>query len=177
MSTKSDIPTKGNILVVDDHADNLRVLSSMLSQQGYKVRKALSGEMALMACQVNQPDLILLDINMPGMDGYQVCQHLKSLEKTCEIPIIFISVLDSALDKVRAFNMGGVDYITKPFQLEEVVARVENQLIIQRLKLRLQEKIASLKTKMFYCYRKLNDDNKLKLPYTQQIKNYKNWLP
>lgn len=131
---------KGNILVVDDRPDNLRVLSSMLREEGYHVRKALTGSMAITACQTRAPDLILLDINMPDMDGYQVCQQLKSSEKTRDIPVIFLSILDDILDKIKAFNVGGIDYITKPFQFQEVVVRVENQLTIQRLKNKLQEK-------------------------------------
>ncbi|CCQ64384.1 hybrid sensor histidine kinase/response regulator [Crocosphaera watsonii] len=130
-----------NILVVDDTPDNLRLLSAMLSEQGYKVRKALNGKTALNTiCQV-PPDLILLDINMPSMNGYEVCQQLKEDVKTKDIPVIFISALDDVLDKVKAFDVGGVDYISKPFQTEEVIARIENQLTIQRQKKRLQQEI------------------------------------
>ncbi len=136
---------KGNILVVDDTPDNLRVLSSMLTKQGHTVRKALNGQMALTACQTVLPDLILLDINMPGMNGYEVCTFLKNSEKTLTIPVIFISVLDEALDKVKAFSVGGADYITKPFQIEEVLARVENQLTVRRLQISLQDRNRLLK--------------------------------
>lgn len=146
MSKNIDELPKANILVVDDRPDNLRVLSTMLSKQGYHVRKALNGEMALTACEATPPDLILLDINMPGMDGYEVCQHLKGSEKTRDVPVIFLSVLDDVWDKVKAFRVGGVDYITKPFQIEEVAVRVENQLTVQRLKLDLQEKNRLLET-------------------------------
>ncbi|GBF80918.1 hybrid sensor histidine kinase/response regulator [Aphanothece sacrum] len=132
---------QGNLLVVDDTPDNLRLLSAMLSEQGYKVRKALNGQMALNTIYQVPPDLILLDINMPQMNGYDVCQNLKSNEKTQEIPVIFISALDDVLDKVKAFKMGGVDYITKPFQTEEVIARIENQLTIQRQKKQLQQEV------------------------------------
>jgi light-regulated signal transduction histidine kinase (bacteriophytochrome) len=125
--------SKKDILIVDDMSDNLRVLSSMLTKQGYNVRKALNGQMALTACQTILPDLILLDIMMPGMDGYEVCQKLKADEKTRAVPVIFISALDEVFDKVKAFNAGGVDYITKPFQIEEVLARIGNQLTIQQL--------------------------------------------
>lgn len=130
---------KGNILLVDDTPDNLRVLSSLLTKHGYYIRKALNGEMAITAAHALIPDLILLDINMPSMNGYEVCLALKSSEKTRNIPIIFISVLDDVLDKVKAFKVGGIDYITKPFQLEEVIVRIENQLQIQRLQDQLQE--------------------------------------
>ncbi len=130
---------QANILVVDDTPDNLRLLSAMLTEQGYKVRKALNGQTALNTVQKLPPDLILLDINMPGMNGYQVCSSLKTDQCTQEIPVIFISALDDVLDKIKAFNVGGVDYITKPFQSEEVLARIENQLTICRQKKQLTE--------------------------------------
>ena len=128
---------KDNILIVDDKLDNLRVLSTILTEEGYQVRKALNGQMALIACQTKQPNLILLDINMPDMNGYEVCQRLKANPETSHIPVIFISVLDEVTDKVKGINMGAADYITKPFQFQEVMARVENQLTIQRLQIEL----------------------------------------
>lgn len=131
--------TKGNILIVDDTPNNLRLLSSMLTQQGYEVRSAISGAVALMAVRTVHPDLILLDINMPKMGGYEVCEQLKANAQTQEIPVIFLSALSEAIDKVRAFQVGGVDYITKPFQVEEVLARVENQLTLRRLQIDLQQ--------------------------------------
>ncbi|PLZ92153.1 diguanylate cyclase response regulator [Fischerella muscicola CCMEE 5323] len=139
MSQESVPATKGNILIVDDQLDNLRVLSTILMEEGYQVRKALNGQMALVVCQTLAPDLILLDINMPDINGYEVCQRLKANSQTCNIPIIFLSVLDDVTDKVKGIKMGGADYITKPFQLEEVVVRVQNQLTIQRLQMQLQE--------------------------------------
>ncbi|WP_017715392.1 ATP-binding protein [Kamptonema formosum] len=132
------------ILIVDDAPDNLRVLSSMLTKQGYTVRKALHGKMALTACGISLPDLILLDIKMPDMNGYEVCQHLKASEHTRDVPVIFLSALDGALDKVKAFSAGGADYITKPFQVEEVLARIENQLTVGHLQRQLAEKNARL---------------------------------
>lgn len=129
---------KGNILIVDDTPDNLRLLSSTLRDRGYKVRSVINGAMALMGAQAAPPDLIMLDIKMPDMDGYEVCQRLKADEGTCEIPVIFISALDEVLDKVKAFTSGGVDYIQKPFHVEEVLARIENQLTIRRLQTQLQ---------------------------------------
>ena len=123
-----------NILVVDDIADNLRVLSNTLNQQGYKVRCAKDGATALKVAQKFIPDLILLDIKMPDMDGYTVCQHLKADPATQNIPVIFLSALDDVLDKVKAFEVGGVDYITKPFQIEEVLIRAKNQLNLQLAK-------------------------------------------
>jgi len=135
---------KDNILLVDDTVDNLRFLSNMLSKQGYEVRKALNGKTALMAVQAAPPDLILLDIMMPEMDGYEVCTQLKALEKTRDIPVIFLSALDDVLNKVKAFNVGGADYISKPFQFEEVLARIESQLTAQRLQKQLGEQNAIL---------------------------------
>ncbi len=127
------------ILVVDDNPENLRLLSSALSRQGYDVRSAISGSMALAGIDNINPDLILLDIMMPGVDGYAVCESLKTNEISRDIPVIFISAIDDVLDKVKAFRAGGVDYITKPFHIEEVVARVEHQINIRNLQKRLEE--------------------------------------
>lgn len=138
MTTLPSISTKSNILVVDDSAENLRILSSMLTEEGFAVRCARSGLMALTTLQNTRADLILLDIKMPQMSGYEVCEHLKADPATREIPVIFISALDEAVDKVRAFQVGGIDYITKPFELPEVLARIENQITISRLKTQLQ---------------------------------------
>ncbi|MEZ2300858.1 MAG: response regulator [Microcoleus sp.] len=124
---------RGNILIVDDTPENLQVLSATLLDRGYKVRGVINGKMAIRAAKSGSPDLILLDIKMPEMNGYEVCAKLKADGQTSEIPIIFISALDEVLDKVKAFQIGGVDYITKPFQVEEVLARVEHQLTIKRL--------------------------------------------
>ncbi len=121
-------PAKGDILIVDDTLDNLRLLSAMLTQQGYEVRSVPNGSTALMGVQAQPPDLILLDINMPVMSGYEVCQRLKANPNTREIPVIFISALNEVLDKVKAFTVGGVDFITNPLQVEEVLVRVEKQL-------------------------------------------------
>lgn len=129
----------GNILIVDDIPDNLNLLSTILTERGYEVGKARNGLMALMSAKTEPPDLILLDINMPNMNGYEVCDRLKSDAKTKAIPVIFISALDEVWDKVKAFNVGGVDYITKPFQGEEVLARVANQLSIQALQRALKK--------------------------------------
>lgn len=130
---------KGNILIVDDTLENLQLLSNTLTDQGYKIRGAAKGQMAIRTARSFPPDLILLDIKMPGMDGYEVCECLKADEQTRDIPVIFISALDEVIDKVRAFQVGGVDYITKPFHVEEVLARIEHQLMIQRLSTQLQE--------------------------------------
>ncbi|MGK7900772.1 MAG: PP2C family protein-serine/threonine phosphatase [Hormoscilla sp.] len=124
---------KGNILVVDDEPANLRLLMGMLSKQGYKVRPVPNGKLALSGARTIAPDLILLDIMMPEMNGYEVCEQLKADERTRDVPVIFISALDEILDKVKAFEVGGVDYITKPFHLEEVLARVKNQLRLRQM--------------------------------------------
>lgn len=129
---------RADILLVDDTPDNIRFLSAMLLDQGYQVRKALNGQMALKAAQTLPPDLILLDINMPEINGYEVCKRLKADEKTRSIPVIFLSALNDLVDKVQAFQAGGVDFITKPFQFEEVLVRIETQLTIQNLQTQLQ---------------------------------------
>ncbi|MCY7381161.1 MAG: response regulator [Microcoleus sp. CAN_BIN18] len=124
---------KGNILIVDDVPTNLHLLAKILSKQGYKTRTAPDGQIALRSIELTPPDLILLDIMMPGMDGYTVCKELKASPKTKDIPVIFISALNETLDKVKAFEVGGIDYITKPFQELEVLARVSNQLMQRQL--------------------------------------------
>lgn len=145
-----------DILIVDDTPENLRLLSTMLSKKGYHVRKSLSGDAALTAVRTVAPDLILLDIMMPDMDGYTVCQELKAQPQTADIPIIFLSALHEAFDKVKAFQVGGADYITKPFQFEEVLTRVQNQLALRartqaietlnaQLEQRVQERTQQLK--------------------------------
>jgi len=121
------------ILIVDDQPSNLRFLSDVLNQEGYNVKKAISGELALNYAIASPPDLILLDIMMPEMNGYEVCRRLKANSQTKDIPVIFLSVLDKAYEKVIAFRVGGTDYITKPFQVEEVLARIEKQLTITNL--------------------------------------------
>ncbi len=136
--------TKGNLLIVDDTPENLQVLSATLSEQGYQVRGVVKGKMAIRAAKSAQPDLILLDIRMPEMDGYQVCEHLKADSETRDIPVIFISAIDDVLDKVKAFRVGGVDYITKPFQVEEVLARVEHQLTIRQLSQEVRDRNQAL---------------------------------
>lgn len=128
---------KTDILIIDDMVDNLRVLSSILSRAGYNVRKALNWQMAWTACQTLLPDLILLDIMMPEIDGYEVCQRFKAWDLTTNIPIIFISALDDVFDKVKAFKIGAVDYISKPFELEEVLVRVQNQITLRTAQLEI----------------------------------------
>ena len=133
------VPAKEKILIVDDLPANLRLLSQMLSEQGYGVRAVTSGARALLSVEASPPDLILLDIRMPEMHGYAVCERLKAQAHTREIPVIFISALGETEDKVRAFAVGGVDYVTKPFHVEEVLARVRTHLALRRLQKQLQE--------------------------------------
>lgn len=137
-----------SILVVDDTPDNIRLLSTILAEQGYEVRKALNGKMALMAINHSLPDLILLDINMPDLDGYQVCEQLKQNPHTHDIPVIFISALDEVTDKIKAFKLGAVDYVTKPFEQGEVISRVRNQIRLRSLQLELEKKNQSLEQAM-----------------------------
>jgi two-component system sensor histidine kinase/response regulator len=122
-----------NILVVDDTPANVLLLVKMLKERGYNPRPVPSGKLALEAARVEPPDLILLDIMMPEMNGYEVCQQLKADRLLKDIPVIFISALDGTIDKVKAFHVGGVDYVTKPFQFEEVYARIQTHLQLRRL--------------------------------------------
>ena len=132
---------KGHILIVDNSLENLRFLAKLLTQEGYKVRCVTNGTMALRSVRNHLPDAVLLDIKMPEMDGYKVCEALKSDENTSEIPIIFLSALDQVFDKVQAFKVGGVDYISKPFEPEELLVRLETQVTIQRQKRQLKQAI------------------------------------
>ncbi|MEI8352800.1 MAG: response regulator, partial [bacterium] len=138
-------PEAPGILIVDDAPANVRLLADMLKDRGYKIRVALSGELALQAAHNHPPGLILLDINMPEMNGYEVCERLKADAKLRDIPVIFISAMHETLDKVKAFSMGGVDYITKPFQTEEVGARVRTHLELHRQRRELQRSYARLR--------------------------------
>ncbi|MDY7013570.1 MAG: hybrid sensor histidine kinase/response regulator [Cyanobacteriota bacterium] len=124
------VPT-ADILVVDDTPDRLRLLSVMLTERGYNVRKANDGRLALQAVELAKPDLILLDIGMPELDGYKVCRYLKASPETCKIPIIFMSSPQEGIDRAKVFEVGGVDYINYPFQLEEVSIRVQNHLTLR----------------------------------------------
>ncbi len=135
---------KANILVVDDTPSNLRLLSTMLSQNNYSVRCVVNGEMALEEVRIACPDLILLDIQMPRMNGYEVCQELKKMPETRDIPIIFLTALDDSRDKVKAFAVGAVDYMTKPFQGEEVLARIKNHISTRNLQKQLEQQNAIL---------------------------------
>lgn len=135
MSAATPPPGRPSILVVDDTPANLQVLSGMLKEQGYEVRPVPSGRLALRAAASEPPDLILLGILMPDMDGYEVGRSLKANEALRDIPVIFISALSDTADKLKAFAHGGLDYVTKPFQFEEVQARVSAHLNLRRLRL------------------------------------------
>ncbi|VEP12559.1 Multi-sensor signal transduction histidine kinase [Hyella patelloides LEGE 07179] len=135
---------KADILAIDDTPENLALLSQMLTEKGYKVRSVTKGSTALRGAKAAPPDLILLDVKMPEMNGYEVCQHLKADDRTRNIPIIFISALGDVFDKVKAFQAGGVDYITKPFQVEEVLARLNTHLTIRHLQIKLQAQNSQL---------------------------------
>ncbi|KOR34729.1 diguanylate phosphodiesterase [Planktothricoides sp. SR001] len=147
-SQKNFLKYQANILVVDDNQDNLRLLSKLLSQKGYQVRNAINGNTALIAAKAANPDLILLDIQMPDMDGYQVCQILKKDPETYDIPIIFLTAMNSVIDKVKAFSIGGSDYITKPFHLEEVLIRIENLLKFQAAKAEIRQLNSELENRV-----------------------------
>lgn len=142
--------TSGDILIIDDTPDNLRFLSNLLTRAGYTIRKVINGELGLEAAQLEPPDLILLDIMMPGINGYEVCERLKLSDRTQDIPVIFLSALDEELDKVQAFQIGGVDYITKPFQVVEVLARIETHLKISRLQHQLSQNNLQLQHEIEY---------------------------
>ena len=129
---------EAEILIVDDIPANLKLLSDILAEKGYRVRPAASGHLALRSAALRTPDLVLMDAKMPGMDGYEVCRTLKSDSKNGDVPVIFISALDEADDKVRGFEAGGVDFITKPFQAEDVLARVGLHLSLDRLRKQLE---------------------------------------
>lgn len=129
----------GSIVIVDDNPNNLEVLSGILQQAGYKVRPALGGEIALRAIALNPPDLVLLDIRMPGIDGYETCRRLKADEHLRDIPVIFISALNDTEDKLAAFDAGGVDYVSKPFQSAEVLARVRAHVQLRHMQVNLEK--------------------------------------
>ncbi|MCP4195879.1 MAG: response regulator, partial [Proteobacteria bacterium] len=126
------------VQIVDDKSENLKILMKILMEQDYEVRTSINGTLALKSIRANPPDLILLDIRMPGMDGFEVCGHLKADEHTRDIPVIFISALHETADKIRAFSIGGVDYVTKPFQEEEVLARVSTHLSLRKAQQRIE---------------------------------------
>lgn len=128
-----------SILIADDNPNNLKVLSSMLEEQGYKVRVSQNGEQVMKSVKLMKPDLILLDIHMPILDGYETCKQLKAESLYKDIPVIFVSAMSEAFNKLLAFNVGGIDYIEKPFQLEEVCARVKTHLDLKFARDKMKE--------------------------------------
>ena len=156
--------TKANnasVLIVDDTIYNIQLLSLMLNKQGYRVEKATSGTEALESANQLLPDIILLDIRMPDIDGYEVCKRLKANPVTKDIPVIFISSIEESTDKVEAFSVGGVDYISKPFQLIEVLARIETHLRLCLLQKKLQEQNEQLQSSALVLSRSLEQERKL----------------
>jgi two-component system sensor histidine kinase/response regulator len=137
--------SQGNILIIDDTAENLRLLTNILGNKGYEVRPVTSGEYGLQAAERSSPDLILLDINMPDMDGYEVCRRLKEHKSLREIPIIFITALTDTADKLKAFSTGCVDYVSKPFQTDEVLARVQVHVRLRRTQKELADNYEKLR--------------------------------
>ena len=133
---------KGKLLAVDDTSASLRLLTDLLKEEGYEVRSAISGELALRAAASNPPDLVLLDIRMPGMDGYEVCRRLKAEPATRDVPVMFVSAVSETDEKVRGFEMGAVDFVTKPYQRDELMARVRTHLELHRLRNHLEDLVA-----------------------------------
>jgi len=127
------------ILIVDDNPNNLKLLRTLIFEEGYKVRLATSGQMAINSCLSSPPNLILLDISMPGMDGFEVCQAIKNNKSTCSVPIIFLSALKDEFDIVRGYSLGGVDFVTKPFKSEVLKARIATHLTISKLQNNLKD--------------------------------------
>ena len=138
------VTEQATLLIVDDVPENIRVLYEFLTAHSFKVLVAEDGENALEKAIYANPNLILLNIIMPGMDGFETCYHLKNNEKTKDIPVIFMTALSDTDDKVRGFKMGAVDYVTKPFQQEEILARINTHLTIRRLQKELQHQNAEL---------------------------------
>jgi len=135
------IVATGYILAVDDTPASLRLLTDLLSNEGYQVRSAINGELALRAATAQPPQLILLDVSMPGMDGFEVCRRLKLEPRLHDVPVIFVSALSEMHEKLKGFDIGGVDYVTKPFQREELLARVRTHLELHRLRHHLEEEV------------------------------------
>jgi len=146
-----------DILLVDDTPANLHMLSDLLRAEGYRTRSARSGEMALRAASTQCPDLVLLDVMMPGMDGYEVCRRMKSAPELAGVPVIFLSALAETEDKVEAFAVGAVDYVTKPLQIDEVRARVKTHLRLRRLQLEIEQNNRELERRVEAQVREIAD--------------------
>jgi response regulator RpfG family c-di-GMP phosphodiesterase len=146
---------KGKILAIDDTPASLKLLTDILRAEGYEVRSAISGELALPAAISNPPDLVLLDIRMPGMDGYEVCRRLKAHAQTCDVPVIFVSAISETTEKVQGFELGAVDFVTKPYQREELLARVRTHLDLSHLRSHLEELVAERTAELVKSEKKL----------------------
>lgn len=140
-ATGGDVTCKGRLLVVDDAPACLKLLAELLKAEDYEVRSAISGELALHAAASNPPDLVLLDIRMPGMDGYEICRRLKAMPETRNVPVIFVSAVSETDEMVRGFALGAVDFVTKPYQRDELLARVRTHLELNRLRYHLEERV------------------------------------
>jgi len=161
---------KGKILVVDDTPASLKLLTELLQAEGYEVRSAISGELALHAATINPPELILLDIRMPVMDGFEVCRRLKAQAETRDVPVIFVSSLSETVEKVEGFELGAVDFVTKPYQREELLIRVRTHLEMSRLRNRLEflvdERTDELRTSMLAFVTAIASTVEMRDPYT-----------
>ena len=159
------------VLIVDDQPATLELLGTILTEYDYRVRTASNSAMALAALEDFHPDLILLDVNMPGEDGYGVCQKIKSLPNFVDVPVIFLSARDDTLDKLRAFEAGAVDYVTKPFEMREVLMRVNTQIALYRQRreleyLREKDRLVAEKLTTFIQETLRNTSHDLKSPLT-----------
>lgn len=166
----SEIQPNGTILIVDDNSANLGVLSDALSQEGFEVRVAKSGKMALERVKYALPDLILLDVMMPEMDGFETCRRLQANPETTQIPVIFMTALSDTTNKVEGFQLGAVDYITKPFQQEEVLARVKLHLKLHVLAEKLEEKNMLLEQKVVEVSKAYENLQKMQIKLIQSEK-------
>lgn len=149
------MPEQADILVVDDSVKSLKLLVDLLSSQGYRVRPAANGHMALRSVAESIPDLILLDVKMPDMDGYEVCSRLKADEKLRQVPVLFISGIENTSSKIKGFDAGGIDYITKPFHSEEVLARVRIHLELRSLQVQLEHRVHERTVELTHAYQAL----------------------
>ncbi|MCX7092719.1 MAG: response regulator [Methylobacter sp.] len=160
----------GKILAVDDTPAALKLLTELLQAEGYEVRSAINGELALHSAISNPPELILLDVRMPVMDGFEVCRRLKAQPETRDVPIIFVSALSETNDKVNGFELGAVDFVTKPYQREELLMRVQTHLEITRLRNRLEslvdERTNELRSSMLAFVTAIASTVEMRDPYT-----------
>ncbi len=146
---------KGKILAVDDTPASLKLLTSILKEYGYDVRSAINGDLAMQSAMTNPPELILLDIRMPEMDGFEVCRRLKAHSETCNVPVIFVSAISDTEEKVKGFTLGAVDFVTKPYQREELLARVRTHLEVNRLRNHLEDLVQERTCRLVESEKKL----------------------